>query len=371
MILSSLVFIAILVERNHAFVPTSLTKHEVMTNSIRRRTTDPLHKRRHSSLLNEKTLAEPAEPQDDVNNMLGQNLFDESIEIPLIMETTGMDQGKDILLDTIANNKPEDLIPIDISEQVTSLFSDDNLDTPLFDETLSDVAPVFDEALPDIEQTLIPSSNSNILSGTEYADFSDSSNLSEDVKAVLEASEAAVAEAEASMPSTLIDQLDFSATTAAASNITAITMSTPLVVDEIPEILSASSVVGEAVTSTKIESPGVSKILKFAIPAIGVWLCGPLLSLIDTSAVGLFSGTVQQAALNPAVAVTDYAALLIVSISFFKPNDFLIFNSLCFSHASFNICYFRRSCTLAQPTLSQLPRRVTGLTQTSQSLPKP
>jgi Na+-driven multidrug efflux pump len=42
-----------------------------------------------------------------------------------------------------------------------------------------------------------------------------------------------------------------------------------------------------------------------------VWLCGPLLSLIDTSAVGLFSGTIQQAALNPAVAVTDYAALLI------------------------------------------------------------
>lgn len=58
-------------------------------------------------------------------------------------------------------------------------------------------------------------------------------------------------------------------------------------------------------------TPSVMKILKFAIPAIGVWLCGPLLSLIDTSAVGILSGTVQQAALNPAVAVTDYAALLI------------------------------------------------------------
>lgn len=59
------------------------------------------------------------------------------------------------------------------------------------------------------------------------------------------------------------------------------------------------------------EAPAVSKILKFAIPAIGVWLCNPLLSLIDTSAVGLLSGTAQLAALNPAAAVTNYAALLI------------------------------------------------------------
>jgi hypothetical protein len=35
--------------------------------------------------------------------------------------------------------------------------------------------------------------------------------------------------------------------------------------------------------------------------------------MIDTSAVGLLSGTAQQAALNPAVAVTDYGALLMVS----------------------------------------------------------
>lgn len=54
--------------------------------------------------------------------------------------------------------------------------------------------------------------------------------------------------------------------------------------------------------------PSVSTILAFAIPAIGVWLCSPLLSMIDTSTVGLFSGTAQQAALNPAIAVTDYSA---------------------------------------------------------------
>jgi Na+-driven multidrug efflux pump len=64
-------------------------------------------------------------------------------------------------------------------------------------------------------------------------------------------------------------------------------------------------------SSTYIPFPDAKKVLKFAIPAIGVYLCAPLLSLIDTSAVGLLSGTAQQAALNPAVAVTDYSARLL------------------------------------------------------------
>jgi hypothetical protein len=74
--------------------------------------------------------------------------------------------------------------------------------------------------------------------------------------------------------------------------------------------------VSEQISASPIEAPSVRKILTFAIPAIGVWLCGPLLSLIDTSAVGLLSGTAQQAALNPATAVTDYAALLIVRVEY-------------------------------------------------------
>jgi Na+-driven multidrug efflux pump len=61
----------------------------------------------------------------------------------------------------------------------------------------------------------------------------------------------------------------------------------------------------------KIPFPNAKKVLAFAIPAIGVWLCSPLLSLIDTSSVGLLAGTAQQAALNPAVAVTDYSARLL------------------------------------------------------------
>lgn len=55
-------------------------------------------------------------------------------------------------------------------------------------------------------------------------------------------------------------------------------------------------------------APTVMDILNFAIPAIGVYLCSPLLSMIDTSSVGLFCGTLQQAALNPAVTITDYSA---------------------------------------------------------------
>lgn len=62
-----------------------------------------------------------------------------------------------------------------------------------------------------------------------------------------------------------------------------------------------------------IETPTIRKILAYTFPAIGVWLCSPILSMIDTAAVGLLSGVAQQAALNPAVSVTDYGALVVVS----------------------------------------------------------
>ena len=40
-------------------------------------------------------------------------------------------------------------------------------------------------------------------------------------------------------------------------------------------------------------------------------MCSPVLSMIDTASVGLLSGTAQQAALNPAISVTDYGALVV------------------------------------------------------------
>jgi len=135
-------------------------------------------------------------------------------------------------------------------------------------------------------------------------------------------------------------------------------------VKEIPTILPASQVVGEPFTAvpTEIATPNVKKILKFAIPAIAVWLCGPLLSLIDTSAVGLFSGTYQQAALNPAVAVTDYAALLIVSIS----HMLLASNTVSRRRRSdFSPSSCRRSCTLGLQTWLLRRRKLTAVLKES------
>jgi len=60
-----------------------------------------------------------------------------------------------------------------------------------------------------------------------------------------------------------------------------------------------------------LSPPSIYKILSYTLPAIGVWLCSPVLSMIDTASVGLLSGTAQQAALNPAVSVTDYGALVV------------------------------------------------------------
>jgi len=81
------------------------------------------------------------------------------------------------------------------------------------------------------------------------------------------------------------------------------------------ELMDPTNIVEQVLTPSTseppIETPSLRQILNFAVPAIGVWLCSPLLSLIDTSSVGLLSGTAQQAALNPAVAITDYGALLV------------------------------------------------------------
>jgi len=198
----------------------------------------------------------------------------------------------------------------------------------------------------------------NVVSDTNPStDATEDVLINEDLKAVLVASGEAAAAAEASMPQELVDVLDelaveaLNATTSNTDNEDEVDVSPPEVVPTIAtisppiipaeqqdqQLLETSTIpmvkeislvpedqdvidLSESSSSTDddeekqaaaISTPSVGKILKFAVPAIGVWLCGPILSLIDTSAVGVFSGTVQQAALNPAVAVTDYAALLI------------------------------------------------------------
>ena len=52
------------------------------------------------------------------------------------------------------------------------------------------------------------------------------------------------------------------------------------------------------------------KMLKFALPALGIYLCNPLLSNIDNAFVGRTVGTVGLAALSPATICTDQALYL-------------------------------------------------------------
>ena len=65
-------------------------------------------------------------------------------------------------------------------------------------------------------------------------------------------------------------------------------------------------------TTTQCQIPTLSQIVKFALPATAIYLCDPLLSLIDTASVGLLAkSTAHQAALSPAKAVVNYSALLL------------------------------------------------------------
>jgi hypothetical protein len=181
------------------------------------------------------------------------------------------------------------------------------VESPLRNDTL-DILNAELALLVDSEATAMDQGKDIFFETIAVTKPEESMSIDEDVSAIIAASQDAIAAAEASMPKELIQKLELGGGNE--------TVATIAVEPELPEILSAAAVVGEPVTSPKISAPPVSKILKFAIPAIGVWLCGPLLSLIDTSAVGILSGTTQQAALNPAVAVTDYTALLIVSTVF-------------------------------------------------------
>lgn len=62
------------------------------------------------------------------------------------------------------------------------------------------------------------------------------------------------------------------------------------------------------------KDPPRSELVRFALPALGIWLGSPLLSLVDTSAVGLSAaagaGASQLAALGPATTFCDGAAYL-------------------------------------------------------------
>ena len=196
------------------------------------------------------------------------------------------------------------------SEPLQGLLEDE--ETKVFpreeEDTSSSSSPLFGKQAGDLSQTIFTYKKSNGTDASSKVIETNSATsvaINENVGAILAASEDAMIAAEATLPEEVKKELG------SFANDTVATTST--FAEDLVDIIPAEEVVGEAITKSDFDAPPVLTILKFAIPAVGVWLCSPLLSLIDTSAVGVLSGTVQQAALNPAVAVTDYAALLIVS----------------------------------------------------------
>ncbi|KAK8529968.1 hypothetical protein V6N12_060731 [Hibiscus sabdariffa] len=58
----------------------------------------------------------------------------------------------------------------------------------------------------------------------------------------------------------------------------------------------------------------MKEIVMFTGPATGLWLCGPLMSLIDTAVIGQGS-SVELAALGPATVVCDYIGYIFMFLS--------------------------------------------------------
>ncbi|KAL5080180.1 hypothetical protein RYX36_008601 [Vicia faba] len=69
---------------------------------------------------------------------------------------------------------------------------------------------------------------------------------------------------------------------------------------------------------TKLAEQGIwiqmKEIIKFTGPATGLWICGPLMSLIDTAVIGQGS-SIELAALGPATVVCDYMSYVFMFLS--------------------------------------------------------
>ncbi|KAL8543072.1 hypothetical protein ACS0TY_003812 [Phlomoides rotata] len=63
----------------------------------------------------------------------------------------------------------------------------------------------------------------------------------------------------------------------------------------------------------------IIEIVKFSGPAVGLWICGPLMSLIDTAVVGQGS-SIELAALGPGTVLCDYTSYLFMFLSIATSN---------------------------------------------------
>ncbi|KAI3728865.1 hypothetical protein L6452_17510 [Arctium lappa] len=75
--------------------------------------------------------------------------------------------------------------------------------------------------------------------------------------------------------------------------------------DEEEEIASKPAVIEEDLVGNESIWAQLVEIVKFSGPAAGLWLCGPLMSLIDTAVIGQ-SSSVELAALGPGTVLCDY-----------------------------------------------------------------
>ncbi|KAL2927260.1 Protein DETOXIFICATION 46 chloroplastic [Bienertia sinuspersici] len=63
----------------------------------------------------------------------------------------------------------------------------------------------------------------------------------------------------------------------------------------------------------------IVEIVKFSGPATGLWICGPLMSLIDTAVIGQ-SSSIELAALGPGTVLCDYVGFVFMFLSIATSN---------------------------------------------------
>jgi Na+-driven multidrug efflux pump len=67
-------------------------------------------------------------------------------------------------------------------------------------------------------------------------------------------------------------------------------------------------------------TPSLRECLGFALPALGIYTCPPLMSLIDASFIGRLSSSLELAALGPASSISDSSALPLLFLSIAATN---------------------------------------------------
>ncbi|WJX45286.1 Protein DETOXIFICATION 46, chloroplastic [Trifolium repens] len=88
--------------------------------------------------------------------------------------------------------------------------------------------------------------------------------------------------------------------------------------DVIPNEDQISKAFEETEVEKELANQGIwiqmKEIIKFTGPATGLWICGPLMSLIDTAVIGQGS-SIELAALGPATVVCDYMSYVFMFLS--------------------------------------------------------